>query len=539
MSYLYLFYIFLLCLLDCYYCLRLVGGWEYLNIHCRDNDNEPVDWWYVYKPPSNLGRNMNSGANFSYITATSAGRWQASRVTVFGKSMLKYTLAPMLKGAYADYIALVVYEEQEPSENFKGSASLGLMMANEMGGVWIEDTPIFPTQEIPSGHMIMCLSLDLRTMNSLAIAIKQTEPHIKKMFIPATLKENLPDWVKLLSNDDEPEVKASKTAVRKTKILPFVTKGKSLRGIMLARSPGDSRCLYKSFAKTKGIVMDVYGHTEHRNGAYADYIALVVYEEQEPSENFKGSASLGLMMANEMGGVWIGHTVPGFPGLTKDTPIFPTQEIPSGHMIMCLSLDLRTMNSLAIAIKQTEPHIKKMFIPATLKENLPDWVKLLSNDDEPEVKASKTAVRKTKILPFVTKGKSLRGIMLARSPGDSRCLYKSFAKTKGIVMDVYGHTEHRNVICDKSYSLRSINAISMKFPDAVYYIDNETDSMGFAVSTVGTWQRKGRSKDQYWACTGNVENQPLGSKGGIIACVFNFQVWLTFDNFKVKEPDCE
>lgn len=72
----------------------------------------------------------------------------------------------------------------------------------------------------------------------------------------------------------------------------------------------------------------------------------------------------------------------------------------------------------------------------------------------------------------------------------------------------------------------------------MYYINNKTDSMGFAVSTAAKWQRSGNRKPQYWTCTGNIENQPLTAKGGIIACVTHYNVWLTFDNLKIKEPDC-
>lgn len=41
----------------------------------------------------------------------------------------------------------------------------------------------------------------------------------------------------------------------------------------------------------------------------------------------------------------------------------------------------------------------------------------------------------------------------------------------------------------------------------------------------------------YWTCTGNIENQPV-PMGGIMACVYNVRVWLSFDNLKTKEPEC-
>lgn len=72
----------------------------------------------------------------------------------------------------------------------------------------------------------------------------------------------------------------------------------------------------------------------------------------------------------------------------------------------------------------------------------------------------------------------------------------------------------------------------------VYYIDNSSDSMGFAVSTAANWQKTGSSKNQFWTCTGNIEYQHRNSMGGMIVCAAHFRIWLAFDNLKVKEPEC-
>ncbi|CAH0686184.1 unnamed protein product [Spodoptera exigua] len=189
------------------------------------------------------------------------------------------------------------------------------------------------------------------------------------------------------------------------------------------------------------------------NGDYTDFMGVVVYEGREPKDDFKGSSSLGIMMANAMGGMWIGHTIPGFPNLTLDAAAFPPEELKNGHMIMCFSLGIETLNSLAIAIKQTGPAVTKIVVPQLLKSHLPEWTNLMTTD-HPLRRRSKTSVRRTKILSFATRDKSLRGIIMARSPGDTRCVYQSFAKTKGIVVDVYGHKEHHGLEeCDRKYRL--------------------------------------------------------------------------------------
>ncbi|KAJ8719619.1 hypothetical protein PYW08_011794 [Mythimna loreyi] len=351
---------------ECFYCIQCAKGWEFLNLQCRDNGNEPVDWWYIYKPPSNTGPLMENGSNFSFIDPNTDRKWAAAPNDIFSQSMLQYTIAPMF-------------------------------------------------------------------------------------------------------NED-----------------------------------------------------------------YADYIAIMEYEGKKPAKDFAGSASRGLMIANSLGGIWIGHTIPGFPDITGSGPTFPQEELKYGHMIMCLTLDLVTLNALAKSIMQTEPYIKRIFIPHRIEEHVPDWKMFFT----PLPKTPGTSVRNTKVLHFVTRNKSLRGLMFARSPGDRRCLYKSFANIKQIVMDVYGHREHDNVYCSKKYSLRNIDSISLKFKDIIYYVNNSSDKASFAVSTAASWQKSGLSKNQYWTCTGNIENQHHKSMGGIVACVTHFRVWLAFDNLKVKEPDC-
>ncbi|KAG6441054.1 hypothetical protein O3G_MSEX001554 [Manduca sexta] len=353
-------------LITCDYITALYGldhleGWNYINLHCRDNDNKPVDWWYIYKPPSDVGVYFESGRNFSFITPDTSGRWQTSDRYITANSMLQYTMSPLFR----------------------------------------------PT--------------------------------------------------------------------------------------------------------------------------YTDYLGMVAYADKQEDEEFPGSSALGVMMADEMGGLWISHSVKGFPDLRRDRPTFPEQEISSGHMLMCMSLDLVTLNEVAASLRTVTPQIVDIKIPPAIQPFLPDW-EYMTIDRIPL--SSKPPFE------FVTRKKSLRAVMMVRSPGDKRCLYKSFARNNGIVLDVYRHDLRRKPFCDKGYSIRSIDAISLKYPEKVFYIDNRTDRIGFAVSTAAHWQRRSSRSQQYWTCTSNVEGQDKTTKGGLILCVEDYKVWLTFDNLKIKEPEC-
>ncbi|XP_045537042.1 deoxyribonuclease-2-alpha-like [Papilio machaon] len=114
--------------------LDRVRGWNYLNLHCRDNENRPVGWWYIYKPPSDIAPYLELGRNFTYITSRNAGRWQPSSKYITANSMLQHTLSPIYRPTYTDYLAVAVYEPRSTSE------ARGVLLADEVGGVWIGHT---------------------------------------------------------------------------------------------------------------------------------------------------------------------------------------------------------------------------------------------------------------------------------------------------------------------------------------------------------------------------------------------------------------
>ncbi|XP_075976594.1 uncharacterized protein LOC142976900 [Anticarsia gemmatalis] len=139
---------------------------------------------------------------------------------------------------------------------------------------------------------------------------------------------------------------------------------------------------------------------------------------------------------------------------------------------------------------------------------------------------------------FETRYKTLQGVILAKSPGDASDLYKIFARLQKMVVDVYTNARSKpRPFCHETYGMRYIDSISLKFPEQkVYYIDNVTDMTTFGVSTAAVWQRRGTGTTQYWTCFGNVDYRD--NKGGLMACVKHYNIWITFGNLKVKEPLC-
>ncbi|CAH2090375.1 unnamed protein product [Euphydryas editha] len=262
---------------------------------------------------------------------------------------------------------------------------------------------------------------------------------------------------------------------------------------------------------------------------YNEDVALVIYVKRDTTINLAGSLARGVLMADETGGVWLYHTVPGLVNIKKNSQSFPLNESLNGHLLMCMTLDLVDINEIFRALIHVYPKITYFRIPQRLQRLLPEWNVVVPPEKSKTIESYR----------FTTRDKSLRIEVLYRTPGNRRSLYKNFASNKNIVLDVYEHrdSEYGTWICSDRYSVRSIEHISLKYPESVLYINNKTDEMRFAVSTAAHWQQLGRGPPQYWACISNLDNDG-SSNGGDLLCVENYMVWHAFDNFKVKEPLC-
>ncbi|XP_068628315.1 plancitoxin-1-like isoform X2 [Battus philenor] len=333
-----------------------VRGWNYLNLHCRDNENKPVEWWYIYKPPTDVAPYLELGRNFTYITSGNAGRWQPSDKYITSNSMLQHTLSPIYRPTYVDYLAVAIYEDR------------------------------------------------------------------------------------------------------------------------------------------------------------------------------KSSDAHGVLMADEVGGVWIGHTVPGLINL-DDRHSFPDNERANGHLLMCLSVDLIAINEIASVLYTVAPKFTYVKTPKKMDGLLPRW-----NFAEPK----KPGNLVTKKVNFLTSADSLVVEIIARPPRSGDPLYDNFAASKNLVMDVYSPTSnrHQTSVCNGRYSVRNIETISLKLKDSVLYVSNKTDRSKFAVSTAAPWQELKVLPPQYWTCTSSLDKEEDDDKGGLITCVDDYNIWLTFDNLKIKEPEC-
>ncbi|XP_063385081.1 deoxyribonuclease-2-alpha-like isoform X2 [Cydia fagiglandana] len=280
--------------------------------------------------------------------------------------------------------------------------------------------------------------------------------------------------------------------------------------------------------------------------------AMVIFESRHGAP---GTSARGVVMADQDGGFLLTHTVPGFPQKSRSLPLFPFDELKSGHLLACISLDFSALNKVARAIKEVAPNITYSYMPKTLAHLLPEW-----NFDRPFPTLSPFRLRPSiyslmnrmgeipRPLEAPFNNGPLEAVLVARPPGVKSCIYSSFAARQLVMLNVYGQSRSTflTTTCSESFGVRNIDSISFKYEGddgpsgPVYYVPtNSTDYTWFAVSAAAHWQQRGKGPQQFWVCTSLVDKEDVKGEGGLLLCLQNYNLWVAFDNLKVAEPSCD
>ncbi|XP_063538640.1 deoxyribonuclease-2-alpha-like isoform X2 [Cydia strobilella] len=287
--------------------------------------------------------------------------------------------------------------------------------------------------------------------------------------------------------------------------------------------------------------------------------AMAIFESRHGAP---GSSARGVVMADQDGGFLLTHTVPGFPQKSRSLSLFPFEELESGHLLACISLDFSALNKVARAIKEVASNITYSYMPETLAHLLPEW-----NFDRPLltlspfrlrpsiyslIRVNRTSTGEIPLpleAPFYDNNSGpVEAVLVARPPGVKSCIYSSFAARQLVMLNVYGQSRSTflTTTCSQSFGVRNIDSISFKYEGVdgpsgpVHYVPTKsTDYTWFAVSTAAHWQQRGKGPRQFWVCTSLVDKEDVTGEGGLLLCLQNYNLWVAFDNLKVTEPSCD
>uniref|UniRef100_A0A6B0VDB3 Putative endonuclease n=1 Tax=Ixodes ricinus TaxID=34613 RepID=A0A6B0VDB3_IXORI len=172
------------------------------DVYCRDERNQKVEWFVMYKFPANgvnytqVKRGFNTnGLQFAYFDANTKNLtyWNMSSETLYSQeNPLAYTLAKLFARRKSPDIAYVTYNDQpytgeeEPAKEPHGhhgkeyAHSKGILMADATSGMWlVHSTPQFPMKvhmgefnmtrtARKNGQYFMCLTVPPTEVDEIA-----------------------------------------------------------------------------------------------------------------------------------------------------------------------------------------------------------------------------------------------------------------------------------------------------------------------------------------------------------------------------------
>ncbi|KAL0230923.1 hypothetical protein GEMRC1_010328 [Eukaryota sp. GEM-RC1] len=177
-----------------------------LAITCRDENNRPVDWFFVYKLPILQDfPELKDGFGYAYFDAHShKPELVPSTKSLKDPMSLSYTLAPLYTPNKSK-MAFGMYNDDPPF----GSASSGYghvkgtLATDDQSGYWlIHSTPRFPfnstdSYEFPDfakiyGQTFICISFSVREFDKIGQALQIMRPKFYETHVPVHLKDKLP-----------------------------------------------------------------------------------------------------------------------------------------------------------------------------------------------------------------------------------------------------------------------------------------------------------------------------------------------------------
>ncbi|CAG2165644.1 unnamed protein product [Oppiella nova] len=172
---------------------------------CRDESNNPVDWYVVYKLPkvAQAVHPLVTGLGYAYLSSKSQSGWTLSDLDISSeKSIFGNTLHSLYTAKMDPGISFINYTDGPPTganESITAHAN-GVIATDDTLGYWlIHSIPKFAAQE--SGHKYvypesgeingqtaLCITLNITEMDKVLTQMLYMQPDIYAMNISTGLK---------------------------------------------------------------------------------------------------------------------------------------------------------------------------------------------------------------------------------------------------------------------------------------------------------------------------------------------------------------
>uniref|UniRef100_A0A1B6DYW6 Uncharacterized protein n=3 Tax=Clastoptera arizonana TaxID=38151 RepID=A0A1B6DYW6_9HEMI len=183
------------------------------DIQCRDENNDPVDWYVIYKLPKlrqSSHKEVKKGGAYAYITSNEErDSWELSSLSIASpKSIPGNTLSQLYKLKDTDEVIYALYNDQPPNvkrNSLSAGHTKGLVVANKDGGFWlVHSVPHFPpdpkksSYEYPgnafkNGQSFLCISLPAKDLEVVGTQLMYNNPKVYSNFSAKVLQTLYPN----------------------------------------------------------------------------------------------------------------------------------------------------------------------------------------------------------------------------------------------------------------------------------------------------------------------------------------------------------
>lgn len=177
-------------------------------IGCRDENDNLIDWFYLYKLPNKFegeenekATNSNSGLQYLFITPSSSTQWTLSQYLVNESSSMPGKTLSLIYQKNPNNLVMMYNDEPTKGETdgSKGHTK-GVVVANDISGFWlVHSVPKFPPALDEGGYnypktgtiygqSFLCISFTGDQMDKVGKQLKFNEPHFYSSYVPGYLK---------------------------------------------------------------------------------------------------------------------------------------------------------------------------------------------------------------------------------------------------------------------------------------------------------------------------------------------------------------
>ncbi|XP_055914847.1 deoxyribonuclease-2-beta [Eupeodes corollae] len=187
---------------------------EASKVSCKNEANEDVDWYYLYKLPKHYSNEIDSdltGLRYTYLTSETiqTNNWKLSDLRIdSSESIPGRTLSELLNDPD---ILLIAYNDEVPDgpTDFENGHTKGVIATDGIHAIWlVHSVPKFPNIQkytYPTtgehfGQSFLCVTLDASTqMDTVIMQLIFNEPNIYFSRIPDKLSRSYPDLGKVIA----------------------------------------------------------------------------------------------------------------------------------------------------------------------------------------------------------------------------------------------------------------------------------------------------------------------------------------------------